>query len=181
MDSLKNIIDNKWTLFLDRDGVINEKLENDYVRDISQFKFLPDVLSAFKIFSQKFFKIIVVTNQQGVGKKLMTTEDVNMIHHFLIDQVSRNEGRIDEIFFAPYLKEENHIDRKPGIGMALKAKAKFHEIDFSKSIIVGDSKSDLEMGASVGMKTVFISQKNDKEINYDYRFSSLYEFAKSIL
>ena len=64
-------IDKSWTLFLDRDGVINVRLIDDYVKNINEFEFLPGVLEAFKIFSEKFGRIIIVTNQQGVGKGLM--------------------------------------------------------------------------------------------------------------
>jgi len=65
-------IDKSWTLFLDRDGVINKKIDNDYVKAWEQFEFLPGVIEALKILSAKFGKIIIVTNQQGVGRQLMS-------------------------------------------------------------------------------------------------------------
>jgi histidinol-phosphate phosphatase family protein len=173
-------IDKTWTLFLDRDGVINEKLENDYVRNISQFKLLPGTLEALKIFSQKFGRVIIVTNQQGIGKGLMTHDDVKLIHNHLMSMVKKEGARIDDIFYAPYLKEENHPNRKPNAGMALGAKKKFPDIDFSRSIIAGDSKSDMQFGDNAGMKKVFISSHPDPVINYDYTYNTLLDFAKSL-
>ena len=64
----KNIIDNDWTLFLDRDGVINVRIIDGYVTKIEEFEFMPNVLEAFKIFKEKFKHIIVVTNQQEIGR-----------------------------------------------------------------------------------------------------------------
>ena len=69
-------IDNTWTLFLDRDGVINKRIINDYVRTTNQFKFLEGVKNAMQLFAPRFHKIVVVTNQQGIGKGLM----LSLIH-----------------------------------------------------------------------------------------------------
>ena len=70
-------IDTSWTLFLDRDGVINKKLEGDYVKIIDEFEFLPYALEAIKLFSSRFHKVVIVTNQQGISKRLMTRNKSN--------------------------------------------------------------------------------------------------------
>ncbi|MBK9733068.1 MAG: HAD family hydrolase [Chitinophagaceae bacterium] len=154
-------IDKSWTLFLDRDGVLNKKIDDDYVRSIDQFEWLPGVPQAIKKLSGLFGRIIIITNQQGVGKGLMMKEDVESIHTNIIESVKITGGRIDAVYYAPQLKSENSEYRKPNIGMALQAKKDFPEIDFSKSIMVGDSMSDIEFGKKAGMKTVFIL--NDKK------------------
>lgn len=152
-------IDSEWTLFLDRDGVINKKIDNNYVKQISEFEFLANALNAIVFFSKIFGRIIVVTNQQGIGKGLMTDQDLHLVHQYLSDSVSKAGGKIDAIYYAPQLAKENSILRKPNIGMGSKAKEDFAEIDFNKSIMVGDSLSDIEFGKRLQMKTVFISQK----------------------
>lgn len=157
-------IDESWTLFLDRDGVINRRLMGDYVKRLEEFEILPGVLDAIKIFSKKFGRIVVVTNQQGIGKGLMTTEDLKLVHHHFQQKVNESGGRIDAFYHAPNLAAENSELRKPNIGMAHLAKADFPEIDFSKSIMVGDSISDMEFGKSAGMKCVFISEEKEVEI-----------------
>lgn len=149
-------IDKTWTLFLDRDGVINKRLHGDYVKNISEFEFLPGVLDAIKLFSSVFGKIIVVTNQQGIGKGLYTVEQLQEVHARMLREIEASGGRVDAVYFAPNLAAENSPMRKPGIGMALKAKEQFPEIDFRRSLMVGDSVSDLQFGRNAGMFTAFV-------------------------
>ncbi|GAB1405159.1 D-glycero-alpha-D-manno-heptose-1,7-bisphosphate 7-phosphatase [Lentimicrobium sp.] len=115
-------IDNSWSLFLDRDGVINEKLPGDYVRSMSQFVFAPGVLQALPVFANIFGPIVVVTNQQGIGKQLMKTADLHALHEKMMAEIMTNGGRIDAIYYSPYLEKENHPSRKPNVGMGLMAK-----------------------------------------------------------
>ncbi|MCD6068757.1 MAG: hypothetical protein K0S33_3583 [Bacteroidetes bacterium] len=171
-------IDKEWTLFLDRDGVINKRLEDDYVKKWVEFEFIEDVLKALEIFDKKFGRIVIVTNQQGIGKRLMRTEDLELIHKNMQYEISFFKGRIDKVYFSPYLASENHADRKPGIGMALKAKRDFPEIDFSRSVMVGDSGSDIEFGKAAGMHTVFIGAEN--KYGADFLFPSLHAFAMEL-
>ena len=151
-------IDKSWTLFLDRDGVINKKLDGDYVKTIDEFEFLPNALEAIQVFSNRFHKIVIVTNQQGISKRLMTEDDLHKVHQHLLQEVHNNGGRIDAIFHAPQLAEENSIMRKPNIGMALQAKEEFPSIDFKKSIMAGDSISDIEFALNANMFAVLIGQ-----------------------
>ncbi|MEO6169104.1 MAG: HAD family hydrolase [Chitinophagales bacterium] len=149
-------IDKSWTLFLDRDGVINKKIDDGYVRSMEQFEWLPRVIESIKKLCSVFGRIIIITNQQGIGKGLMTKEAVELIHDTIINSIKDAGGKIDGIYYAPHLKSENSEFRKPNIGMASQSKRDFPEIDFSKSIMVGDSMSDMEFGKNAGMKTVFI-------------------------
>jgi histidinol-phosphate phosphatase family protein len=179
--TLKSLNINKdWTLFLDHDGVINKKLENDYVKHWIEFEFIEGTLDALKILNSVFGKIVVVTNQQGIGKGIYRTEDLELIHQNMLYEVSYLGGRIDKVYFSPYLSSQNHPTRKPGIGMALAAKNDFPQIDFTKSIIVGDSMSDMEFGKNAGMKTVFISEAHKQDEKIDFNFKSLIEFTLNL-
>jgi len=106
-------IDKHWTLFLDRDGVINRKLDNDYVKHWIEFEFLEGVLDALKYLKPIFGKIVVVTNQQGIGKGLYTIEDLELIHKNMLYEIDYHGGRIDKVYFSPYLSSQNHPSRKP--------------------------------------------------------------------
>ena len=100
--TLKNLnIDDTWCLFLDRDGVINKRVEGDYIKKWEEFEFLPGVLEALHIFSGVFDKIFVVTNQQGIGKGLMTEIDLEHIHDEMIQEIKINGGRINKIYHSP--------------------------------------------------------------------------------
>ena len=84
-----------WTLFLDRDGVINRRIIDGYVTSWEEFEFLPGVLDAMELLAGKFRYIMVITNQQGVGKGLMTMEQVDAIHDRMCLEIEAHGGRID--------------------------------------------------------------------------------------
>lgn len=159
------------TLFLDRDGVINCLRPHDYVKSWEEFVFLPGVLEAFRMLDVQFTRIVVVTNQRGVGRGWMSVADLHDIHRRMTDEILRHGGRIDRIYCCTDLEEESP-NRKPNIGMALQAQREFPEIDFSRSVVVGDSDSDMEFGRRIGAQTVLI-QDGHSEAGY----KSLYEFA----
>ncbi len=148
--------DKTWTLFLDRDGVINLHYPNDYVKNWSEFIFLEGAVEAIFRLSKLFRRVIVVTNQQGVGKGLMSAADLNFIHEEMRKAIKKEGGVIHAIYAATDLASPENNLRKPGIGMALQAKKDFEGLDFSKSIMVGDSVTDLMFGRNAGMKTIFI-------------------------
>ncbi len=174
-------IDHSWTLFLDRDGVINVHSEG-YVNNIKNFIFIDGVLEALKKLSNIFGKIIVVTNQQGIGKKMMTVEELHIVHEYMLKTIKQNGGRIDKIYFAPHLESENSQYRKPNTGMALHAKQDFPEIDFKKSIVVGDSLSDMQLGKKIGAYTVYVGKPltTYDPLLIDYIFSSLYKLSEML-
>lgn len=149
-------VDNSWVLFLDRDGVINERLIGDYVKDTNEFVLLPGVAKSIAKANKLFLRVFVVTNQQGIGKGLMTERNLLDIHTYCSELLKAEHAGIDRYYFAPNLAADHSPLRKPGSGMALLAKAEFPEIDFEKSIMVGDSGSDIEFGRKLGMKTVFV-------------------------
>ncbi|MBI9039591.1 MAG: HAD family hydrolase [Bacteroidales bacterium] len=181
--NLKDLkVDKSWTLFLDRDGVINVRLIDDYVKTPDDFKFIDGVPKAIRHLSAIFGRIIIVTNQQGIGKGLMTESELKKVHNKMLARIIMLGGKIDRIYYSPFKKEENDITRKPQIGMALQARKEFPEINFKKSIMIGDSISDIIFGKKLNMKTVFVSNdlalinKNFKII--DLTVNSLYEFSE---
>lgn len=150
-------IDKGWTLFLDRDGVINVRLVDDYVKSPDEFSFTDGTLRALSLLSDLFGRIIIVTNQRGIARGLMTEDDLASVHSSMMREISAAGGRIDAIYHCPHDTSAACLCRKPAIGMALRAKESFPEIDFSKSIMVGDSRSDMSFGENAGMKCVYVS------------------------
>ena len=168
-------INKDWTLFLDRDGVINKRLVGDYVKSVDEFEFLDGSLDAIRQFSDMFGVIVIVTNQQGIGRGLMTKADLNSIHASMLDQIKKHGGRIDHVFYCPELAADNPECRKPNTGMGFEAKAMFPQIDFKKSLMVGDSISDMEFGEGLGMQCAFIGS-DERYLSFD----SLIHVARSI-
>ena len=171
----RHIIGDDWTLFLDRDGVINRRIIDGYVTSWEEFEFLPGVMEAMEVFRQKFKHIIVVTNQQGIGKGLMTSEQLDAIHFRMMAEIVEHSGcDIDAILVCPQLASEPDNYRKPNPKMAYHAQELFPDIDLEKSIMVGDGQADIEFGRNAGTKTIFIGGENPAA---DDSFSSLIEFA----
>lgn len=154
------------TLFLDRDGVINQHPDSHYVMSWNDFAFNPGVLQAILRLSEYFNHIVVVTNQQGVGKGMMSQEDLDTIHERMVKAISGFGGRIDLVCACTDLASEPNNCRKPATVMALKAQSQFPDIDFSKSLMVGDQLTDLHFGADLGMAVALIQNpsKNVKLI-----------------
>lgn len=149
------------TLFLDRDGVINQRIVGDYVRNRSEFVFLEGALQALVDLARKFDYIVVVTNQQGIAKGRMTEADLQDVHDYMVAQVEAAGGRLDGVYYCPHHERDAPACRKPNPGMAHQAKADFPAIEFERALMVGDSVSDLVFGQRLGMKTVLLTTKMD--------------------
>ena len=175
------IITKSHSLFIDRDGVINRRIFNGYVSSVKEFEFLPGVLESFAVFNNFFNRIIVVTNQQGIGKGLMTENDLQKIHSFMIKEIEKQGGRIDGIYFCPDLADKPDNCRKPSTFLARQAKNDFPEIDFTKTIMVGDSESDILFGKNAGMKTAFIGDVSSLlNVVPDVWYNDLLSFARNL-
>jgi len=173
-------IDKDWTLFLDRDGVINEERVGEYVLHWGEFIFSTGVLKVFKKLSDHFGRVIVVSNQRGVGKGLMTEEALQSIHLEMQREVEIVHGKIDKIYYCTE-KEDTYFYRKPNPGMAVQAFNDFPDIHPGKSIMVGNKPGDMKFGRSAGMFTVFVKTTNPDQSfphpDIDLIFDSLYDFA----
>ena len=179
--SLKDLnIDKSWTLFLDRDGVINTRIVDDYVKELHELKIIKGVPEAVSFFTKLFKRIVVVTNQQGIGRGMMTAEDLEMIHGFMSNLFIEYGGKVEKFYFAPQLKAENSNYRKPGTGMGLAAQKDFPDIDFKKCLMIGDSESDIEFGMKLGMKTIMLTNGSNHLTKADYIFRDLLEVSKAL-
>jgi D-glycero-D-manno-heptose 1,7-bisphosphate phosphatase/D-glycero-alpha-D-manno-heptose 1-phosphate guanylyltransferase len=176
-------INTDWTLFLDRDGVINHEKKEDYIRHWSEFEFYAESLLALPLLAQKFNRIIITTNQKGIGKGLMSVDDLTLIHQNMTNKIVELGGRIDAIYYCPDLDNAS-INRKPQPGMAFQAKASFPSIDFSKSIMVGNRMSDMEFGRNAGMHTIYLATTHPEapfpDTKIDDRFDHLFQFANAL-
>ena len=172
------------TLFLDRDGVINRRLPGAYVRKWSEFHFLPGVPQAIARLCTHFDRVVVVTNQQGIGKGVMSEEDLHGVHRQMIAALHQAGGRIDGIYFCPDLASKPDNCRKPAPPMGYWARRDFPDISFEHSVMVGDSLSDMVFGKDLGMLTVLINTKEEEAADLasakkviDVQFPSLEAFG----
>jgi histidinol-phosphate phosphatase family protein len=146
-------------IFLDRDGVIN-KNRDDYVKSIDEFVFLPNVISAIKKLINLKFKIIIITNQSAINRGLISEKELQIIHSHMLNELSKSKCKIEKIYFCPHKPDENCDCRKPKTGMIKNALSDFC-IDISKSWLIGDSNSDIEVAKKFGLKSIKIERNGD--------------------
>ncbi len=169
-----------WTLFLDRDGVINRCLIGDYVKNWSEFEFLEATLSAIPKLNSSFRRIVVVTNQQGVGKGLMSQSDLDLIHDKMLSEIQNAGGFLDKIYACTDLAIHNSLNRKPNIGMGLQAQQDFPDIDFRYAIMVGDTITDMQFGQGLGMRTVFVGDEAARPVHAQMSVRDLGELVERL-
>jgi len=173
-------VDENWTLFLDRDGVINERIMSGYVLDFKDFHFKDGVLESFAAISSKFKFVFVVTNQQCVALNKISEESLAEIHRQMQLEIEKVGGKITHVFAATELKNQEPFMRKPSMGMGKLAKTLYPEINFSKAIMVGDTNTDLIFGKKLGMKTVLVVTEEKVSVKADCVVKSLSELNKLI-
>jgi histidinol-phosphate phosphatase family protein len=147
-------INKKWTLFLDRDGVIN-KDKSPYTLNADEFEFYPGVPEAIAYLSGVFKYVIVTTNQRGIGRKMMTDSDLEHIHHKMIAGVAAAGGKIEKIYYCTAI-DNSDPNRKPNPGMALQAMKEYPDVLPQQSVIVGNNISDMQFGRNAGFHTVLV-------------------------
>ena len=173
------------TLFLDRDGVINERTPGDYIKTPSEFRPVEGLGEAMRLLAHKFGRIVVVTNQAGIGKGLMTELELHSVHQKMHAFVEAEGGRIDRVYHCPHHPDAGCSCRKPATGMAWMALADFPDIDFEDAWMVGDSVSDMKFAQTLGIRSVLIRGKIEEVAELsgtaiDFHFDSLLEFARWI-
>ena len=182
-------------VFLDRDNTVIE--DPGYISDPKVVKLLPGVELALKSLSQCGYKLVVVTNQSGIARGLLTEQTLEMIHSELRRQLSDRGAHLDGIYYCPFHPEgtieqytrESDL-RKPQPGMLLLA-AKELDIDLSQSWMVGDSARDIEAGQRAGCKTIRVRSRaehhatpgltDDEDVQADYTVRNLVDAARVVL
>jgi len=157
-------------VFLDRDGTIVEDV--GYLNDPADLKFIPGSIEAIKKLNQAGFKVVVITNQAGVARGLITENMLQTIDKTLHKWILSGDAHLDGLYYCPHHPEHGSYPykqacecRKPHPGLLKKAERDL-KIDLSKSFMVGDKSSDIEAGKTAGTKTVFVTTgKGQKEKN----------------
>lgn len=175
----------EWCLFLDRDGVINREVVGDYVRSWRHFEWLPGAPLALKKLREWAPYLVVVTNQQGIGKGLMSAEDVAAIHQHLHAELAADGVKIDAFQVCPHLESAGCACRKPRPGLVLDWLGEHPDCEPLLSIMVGDSLSDLELARNVaaaagGCVSIQIRGRASLRGFADASFDSLWDFAVAV-
>jgi histidinol-phosphate phosphatase family protein len=139
-------------IFIDRDGVVIENRPN-YVRSVDDIEFFPEALAAIARVSLSPYKLVIITNQAGIGRGIIPVHVAEQINQRVIAEIEKTGGRIDALFLCPHKPSDGCNCRKPKPGLILQA-AQELEIELDKSIMIGDSLSDVQAGLSAGVQRV---------------------------
>jgi len=156
-------------VFLDRDGTLNQDTEG-YISSPDQFQLFPFTAQAIQIFNSMGMKTIVVSNQSGVARGLMTIAQVETIHQQMVDTLANQNAYIDLVLYSPFFAggcvppyNINHISRKPGAGMFYEAMHTF-PISAKNSFMIGDKIEDIVFGNKNGMTTILVQTGNGRSV-----------------
>lgn len=164
-------------IFFDRDGIVNHRIINDYIKTVDEFKFIPEFFETFRIVKSNNYLALLVTNQQGIGKGLYSITDLAIIHNFMQEKLLEQTGfKFDDIAFCPSLHEVNDFRRKPNPGMLLEFIEKY-DLDPNKCWMIGDSESDILAAENAEIKSILIRNSFSKS-NPTLRFDSLEKLNK---
>ncbi len=172
----------KKAVFLDRDGVIIE--DSGYIDNIEDVKFFPFTVEVLKKLNEHY-ELFIVTNQSGIGRKLITQEGVERVHEYILDELRKNHIHIKEIYCCPHINEDKCVCKKPNPFFIQEAEKK-HNIDIKKSFVIGDHPSDVEFAVSAGATGIYVltghGEKHLSELKHrQLIFDSLKEAAEWIL
>ncbi|MBI1871464.1 MAG: HAD-IIIA family hydrolase [Chlamydiae bacterium] len=145
-------------VFLDRDGTLNEDV--GYVSKPENFKLISGIKPPLLLLRQMGFKLYVVTNQSGIGRGMITPENLNLIHEKMLEEFSQDGIDIDDVSFCPHRPEEKCLCRKPQAKM-IKDLAKKHHIELNNSYVIGDKISDVLTGKNAQCKTILLLSENE--------------------
>jgi D-glycero-D-manno-heptose 1,7-bisphosphate phosphatase len=142
------------TVFLDRDGVINEN-RADYVKSWDEFHFMPGSREAIAKLSQAGHRVVICTNQAGIAKGVISVEALEDIHRRMLAEIDEAGGFVEKVYYCPHGKEENCGCRKPRPGQLLRASEELG-LDLSDAVFVGDNASDMDAGKAAGVHTILV-------------------------
>ena len=167
-------------VFLDRDGIINVRLVDDYVKSWKEFKFLPNVFDSIKLLNKNGFEVIVISNQGGISKGLFSFEELMKIDKKMCQEIVKNSGRILKSFYCPHQDIDKCSCRKPNSGLLFQAKKEF-DIDLKKSWMIGDSERDVLAGKGAGCRNILVTDDLDVKTEADYTAGDLFSAVGVIM
>lgn len=172
----------KKTVFFDRDGTLI--VNQHYLNDPELIVYLPGAFEALTLLRDAGFQFVMVTNQSGIAKGIVSVENMHEIHRRMVEKFREHKIEFGGIYFSPHASDSNHEMRKPNPGMLLQAD-KDLGVDFSNSWMVGDNITDVEAGHRAGCRSVFLETtgplRADMGIKPDVQAPDLITAAKQML
>jgi len=168
------------TVFLDRDGVINVD-RKDFVKSVEELSILPNVIDGLRLLTENGFRLIIITNQSCIARRIVNADTVNEINRYLCEQLGKSGVKINGVYICPHADLDNCACRKPKTGLFLQA-AKEFGINLSDSYAIGDSKRDIVAAKTAGCRTIHVRGGKEEFVpEADYKCENLVEAANLIM
>lgn len=166
------------TVFLDRDGTINESPpEGEYLESAAGVRLIPGAGEAIGLLNEYPVKVIVVTNQRGIALGRMSEADLAGVHERLVAELADNGAQLDGIFHCPH--HTGACDcRKPGAGMFERAEREIEGVEIAGGTMIGDSALDIEAGRRLGMTTIRLGKTGENEPMADHEAAGLLDAVR---
>lgn len=148
-------------IFLDRDNTIIE--DYGYIHKIEDLKFMDKAIEGLKAMNDMGYKLIIITNQSGIGRKMYSVEEYHIFHNYLTEKLLNNNIKITKTYFCPHTDDDNCNCRKPKLGLFKKAIQEF-DIDLNSSYAIGDKERDLSICQFTNIKGIIIGNNNKNYI-----------------
>lgn len=185
IEEAKKMITASKVIFLDRDGTIT--VEKNFVFKIEEIEFIPGAKEALKILKELGYKLVITSNQSGVGRGIMTEKQVEEVNNFILGELEKEGIKVSGIYYCPHLKEENCHCRKPKTGLIEKALQNKY-LKLKGSWVIGDKWSDVLLGKNINGKSILVltgygqGEKQKIESNLEiYDWQKPYFIAKDLL
>ena len=147
---MKDQIDDRPAVFIDRDGTLVEEV--NFLSKLEDLRLFPFTEEAVRLLREKGYRIVVVTNQSGIGRNIFGEIEMRAIHDAIQDQL---DGAIDAFYFCPHLPESGCRCRKPSVGMIEEAVSDMN-IDLRRSWMIGDKDIDVKTGKNAGINSALV-------------------------
>src|SRR6266446_3174684 len=154
-------------VFLDRDGTLIHDV--GYPNDPRAVRLLPGAAAALARLQEQGFRLIVVSNQSGIGRGMVTPEQARRVHEEFATQLAKSKVHLDGAYYCPHAPEDGCVCRKPSPNLLLRAGEELH-LDLRQSFMVGDKLSDIEAGRAAGCRTIFFKAGVESEAPADADF-----------
>lgn len=165
-------------VFLDRDGVIN--VDKGYTHKIVDFELTPMAIEGLQKISSLGYKMLIITNQSGIGRGIYGEEDFWRFQNHLVKTLAEGGVILDGIYYCPHRPEDACGCRKPETGMIRQARNDF-EVSLSESFLIGDSPTDIVCGKSGGLQTIFLSDSDNKKAALESNNIQAHYYAANLL
>jgi D-glycero-D-manno-heptose 1,7-bisphosphate phosphatase len=163
-------------VFLDRDGTII--LDHGYLKEAHQVGLLAGAGEALAQIRAHGFALVLVSNQSGIGRGLITPEQAEQVHQAVLERLAEYGVRLDAVFYCPHAPEEACRCRKPSPEMFVRA-ARELDLDLADSFMVGDQATDMEAGKRAGCRTILLAPRGgERDLNDSVRLQQSDEVAR---